>query len=505
MLKRQRATTSIDRASPTRVTSRKRPRTRRENLEARPSAIGSSRPPLPVQQRGAHDLARQPKLSIPQILAWADAYRERTGRWPSTACGALADAPSESWAALNFALHAGLRGLKGGSSLALLLAQQRRAQNTVSRRPFRISEILMWVDAYHARHGTWPKYTSGPIPESQSESWLKVHAALRCGLRGLQPGSSLAQLLAAHRGVRNSRNPPPLRQKEILKWADGFHSRAGRWPTKRSGEIPEAPGEHWSKVNFALTVGTRGFPGGSSLAQFLSRHRGVRVRTNPPRLTLAQILRWADAHHKRTGMWPKATSGPIVDAPGETWMAVQTALFGRRRGLPGGSSLLKLLASKRGLPNERAAPPLEVSEILTWADAYRARHGTWPKATSGPIPEAPNKTWSKVSSALANGTRGLPGGSSLARLLAEHRGVRNRMNIPTMSLEQILSWADAFHQRTGRWPSHTSGPIPDAPGETWAGVQGALVRGKRGMSGGSSIARFLFEHRGVRDRRFSRH
>jgi hypothetical protein len=361
----------------------------------------------------------------------------------------------------------------------------------------------MWVDAYHTRHGTWPKYTSGPIPESPHESWLKVHAALRSGLRGLEPGSSLAQLLAAHRGVRNRKKRPSLRQKEILKWADAFHSRTGRWPTNLAGPIPDAPGEDWSNVNYALNVGARGLPGGSSLAQFLCRHRGARIRTSPPRLTVAQILRWADAHHKRTGMWPKPTSGPIADAPGETWMAVQTALVNRRRGLPGGSSLLKLLASKRGVPNDRALSPLKVAQILTWADAYRARHGAWPKATSGQIPEAPNRTWSKVSSALANGTRGLPGGSSLARLLAEHRGARNRTNIPTMSVEQLLSWADAFHLRTGRWPSHTSGSIPDAPGETWGSVQNALVNGKRGMPGGSSIARFLFEHRGVRDRRFS--
>jgi hypothetical protein len=428
MPKRQRATTLFDQGSFTGVLSRKASRTPRENLDARPGAKGSSRPRLPVQQPGVQRLARWPKFSIPQILAWADAY--------------------------------------------------------------------------HARHGAWPQKTSGPIPESPNESWSKVHSALESGLRGLQPGSSLNQLLAAHRGVRNRVNLPPLRQREILKWADAFHSRTGRWPTKLAGPIPEAPGEHWSKVDYALSVGARGFPGGATLTQFLFQHRGARNRTQPPRLTLAQILRWADAHRKRTGMWPKATSGPIADAPGETWLAVQTSLVSGRRGLPGGSSLLQFLASKRGVPNNRALPPLEVSQILTWADAYRARHGAWPKATSGQIPEAPNRTWSKVQSALWNRRCGLPGRSSLAKLLATHRGVRNSTNIPPLGVEQVQSWADAFHRRTGRWPTHTSGPIPDAPGETWACVQNALVSGKRGMPGGSSLARFLFEHRGVRDRRY---
>ena len=179
-----------------------------------------------VQRRGVKDLAHRPKLSIPQILAWADTHHERTGRWPSIASVPIADAPDETWAAVNLALHRGLRGLKGGSSLARLLAEQRGVQKAARCRPFRISDILMWADAYHARHGTWPTYTSGPIPESPNDSWSKVHAALRSGLRGLQPGSSLADLLAAHRGVRNHKNSRALRQKEILKWADAFHSHS---------------------------------------------------------------------------------------------------------------------------------------------------------------------------------------------------------------------------------------------------------------------------------------
>ena len=58
-----------------------------------------------------------------------------------------------------------------------------------------------------------------------------------------------------------------------------------------------------------------------------------------PPLTLHQILSCADAHHARAGCWPHAGSGPIPEAPGETWMAVNSALYQGRRGLPGGSSL----------------------------------------------------------------------------------------------------------------------------------------------------------------------
>ena len=46
---------------------------------------------------------------------------------------------------------------------------------------------------------------------------------------------------------------------------------------------------------------------------------------------------------------------------------------------------------------------------------------------SGPVAEAPEETWRAVNMALAQGHRGLPGGSSLSRLLDEsRRGTRPR-------------------------------------------------------------------------------
>jgi hypothetical protein len=41
-----------------------------------------------------------------------------------------------------------------------------------------------------------------------------------------------------------------------------------------------------------------------------------------PELTIAKILRWADAHRRRTARWPPSRSGPIPEAPGDTWNAV---------------------------------------------------------------------------------------------------------------------------------------------------------------------------------------
>ena len=85
-----------------------------------------------------------------------------------------------------------------------------------------------------------------------------------------------------------------------------------------------------------------------------------------------------------------------------------------------------------------SAPQLTVDQILTWADIHRERKGKWPKHTSGRVYLASFETWKGLDTSLRRGYRGLPGGSSLARLLAEHRGVRNHRALPLLSLEQVL-------------------------------------------------------------------
>ena len=89
--------------------------------------------------------------------------------------------------------------------------------------------------------------------------------------------------------------------------------------------------------------------------------------------------------------------------------------------------------------------------------------------------------------------RGLPAGSSLARLLAERRRARNRKGLPRLTIKQIHGWARTYRSATGRWPTAESGPITEAPapGETWAAIDRALRRGHRGLPEGLSLARVL--------------
>jgi hypothetical protein len=164
------------------------------------------------------------------------------------------------------------------------------------------------------------------------------------------------------------RHKSKLTEALILAWADAHKAGTGTWPMDTSGPVAESPADDWRGIDRALRRGLRGLPGGSSLARLLCRQRGVRNHRALPALTEGQILAWADAHFARTGDWPTATTGPITDAPGETWMAVEGALQHGNRGLPGGDTLFRLLRRKHGLPERRGrhrgATPARLRQVL---------------------------------------------------------------------------------------------------------------------------------------------
>src|SRR6266852_1200745 len=125
-------------------------------------------------------------------------------------------------------------------------------------------------------------------------------------------------------------------------------------------------------------------------------------------------------------------------------------------------------------------PELSIGQILSWADFYHERTGQWPrKDTARFVYNAVGEKWYNIDAALRHGLRGLSGNSSLARLLAERRGVRHKGRLPKFTAKMILRWADAYKRRHQKWPHHDSGPIAEAPGETWGAVHSALQYGIR--------------------------
>jgi hypothetical protein len=377
-----------------------------------------------------------------------------------------------------------------------------------------VEQILAWAVEHRLYTRRWPTRWANRRPAGdRPETWQDIDQALRLGLRGLPGRQSLDRLLQEqtgrleamrkeHMGSRSGQTegatagprrqlPEALSIVEILAWADAHHAATGSWPREGSGPVAGVPGETWSKVGSALSSGTRGLPGGTTLSRLLHEHRGPWLGTQMTRLSVAEVLRWADRHHQEHGVWPNAESGPVDRVPGFTWTKIDELLKCGRRGLPGGLSLARLLARERwGVPPAQSAG-LSAQQILQWADAHHARFGKWPTAKSGPVTAAPGEWWNVIDVALKKGYRGLEGGSSLSQLLAANRSSPPR----PLSLELILRWAEAHRAATGRWPSADSGVIAAVPDETWSKVNSALWRGCRGLPGGMSLARLLASRR----------
>src|SRR5262245_41314732 len=120
-----------------------------------------------------------------QILAWADRFREATGRWPHKKDGPIAGTVGETWSGVDRALRLGQLGLPGGSSLAQLLWERRGARCACYTPPLDETQILVWIDAHHEQTGQWPTVNSGPVRDVPCERWAAIDEALREGRRGL--------------------------------------------------------------------------------------------------------------------------------------------------------------------------------------------------------------------------------------------------------------------------------------------------------------------------------
>jgi superfamily II DNA or RNA helicase len=435
----------------------------------------------------------RPPLTIEQILAWADEHRARTGEWPKQHTGQILGA-QETWLGVSAALRTGNRGLASGASLARILSAHRGVPNRGDLPPLSVEQILQWADEHMQRNGSWPTVKSGPVADT---TWLGLAESLRNGLRGLPGGTSLSQLLHERRGVENVSRRPPLTERQLLAWVDAYKQSHGKWPHVKS---EKSPGQtvSWAAIDRSLSVGGRGLPGGSSLADLLERQRNVRNAAALPSLSIAQILGWADEHKARTGSWPTKTSG-LVQGTTEAWSAIDNALQRGGRGLTSGSSLPRLLAAERGVRNIQDRPDLTIDFILKEADRHKRRTGQWPKVHSGRV-NGSDDTWMHFNYCLRRGTRGLPAGLSLAGVLTEHRGVPNRLAVQRLTYEQILAWADEHFTATGKWPNNRSGEIPGT-NETWIKIDSALRLQGRGLPYATTLAQLLFDKRRVRYRK----
>jgi len=70
-----------------------------------------------------------PDLTEEEVLAWADAFFQRTGDWPKPLSGPIQETPGETWLLVAAALALGVRGFPTGGSVPRLLEEHRGRYN----------------------------------------------------------------------------------------------------------------------------------------------------------------------------------------------------------------------------------------------------------------------------------------------------------------------------------------------------------------------------------------
>jgi hypothetical protein len=386
-----------------------------------------------------------------------------------------------------------------------------RAAIENNRTPLTIDLILKWIELYYKEYGEYPNKNSGIIKFADEKykgiTWAHVNTALERGVRGLPGGSSLPKLLEEKFNVKNIQNLPSLSMELIEEWIKLFHAKHNRYPNRNDGIIEFATGKHkgttWAHVNTALERGVRGLPGGSSLPKLLEEKFNVKNIKNLPNLSYKEIEGWIKFHYDKYGKYPNKNSGIIEFATGKhkgtTWAHVNTALSEGIRGLPKGSSLPKLLEEKFGVQNHMNLPNLSYEEIEEWIKFHYDKYGKYPNKNSGIIEFAKGVyegiTWSQVNTALLEGLRGLKKDSSLKRFISEKFKVRHKKNLPLYTNDLIIEFIQKYHDKVGKYPKYKSGVIITSRKEysedTWASIDSALRTGSRGLSGGSSLAKFI--------------
>ena len=161
---------------------------------------------------------------------------------------------------------------------------------------------------------------------------------------------------------------------------------------------------------------------GYNKRELAESNRGLLIKSN---LNYDIICGWIERFHVDMGYYPKGVSGSIpYSEDGITWHALDLALTLGWRGLPGNSSLSKLLGERFGIVNKTNTKQYTEKKIKQWIKRYIKDHGVFPIYESGLVEYAEPDGfipihWAAINTILRTGGRGLLGNKSLKKLMAQ--------------------------------------------------------------------------------------
>ncbi len=119
-------------------------------------------------------------------------------------------------------------------------------------------------------------------------------------------------------------------------------------------------------------------PIGISLAELLVARRQIRCNHYAPRLTIPQVLAWADAHRARTGRWPTCAFRPLSGGAGRALGFADLSNQGRTSRPAGRYHIRPVTDQTPGLPQQRLR-----TTPLDSADPRPGRMPSTPKTGNG--------------------------------------------------------------------------------------------------------------------------
>lgn len=273
--------------------------------------------------------------------------------------------------------------------------------------------IIESAREYCRNHGRLPScQTTHSVPGMPNETWSGLDAALSEGVRGLPGKSSLSKLfknLKEELGLN-------LKERAILEAGRKYYYLHFRLPNEKTKDpVPDMPHENWKALDASLRAGSKGLPGGSSLAKLFKN-----IKEELGFYYIDKILDAAKTYYKESQKFPTSTTeDPVPGMSNVTWKNLDARLRSGARCLPGNSSLSLLLEPwKAEIQGDISLSEFSIIRALEiFHEIYKKR----PRYGSGQtdldlVPGMPNENWHAIDAALRKGSRGLPGGSSLLKL-----------------------------------------------------------------------------------------
>jgi superfamily II DNA or RNA helicase len=260
-------------------------------------------------------------------------------------------------------------------------------------------DVVSAIKSHDSRVEGWVA-SGGSFRSGDAKQHIEFNINLPAGIQG-----KFFEAIES-RIVRRFHERGQLTEEIIWGWMQEYHKEHGNWPYR--GPCGRIPGDSWNNINQCLRKGLRGLPYGSSLAK-IRREKSGEPDTRNVMLTEELIWQWMEGFRDKQGKFPTLSS--FEGTEGGRWVTINEALKGGYRGLPGGSSLLKLRKKMLGPAD---SDKLTEGIIFEWMREHFAEHGRWPTQRCGKSPSDVN--WKTIDSRLRIGHRRLTGGSSLFKL-----------------------------------------------------------------------------------------